>query len=286
MLFPAGVGIGLRAGLADDLLAAPPPELAFVEITPENYLRRGGRYAAMLRETAERWPIVTHGLSLSLGGPDPLDVAALRALDAFLRDIGTPWHSDHLSFGSVGGAMLHDLLPLPFSRAAARHVAERIARVQDVIRVPFAVENITYYEYGTGSEMDEGEFVSEILRATGAGLLLDVNNVYVNSKNHGRDPRATLAQMPLDRVVQIHVAGHDASDPALCVDTHAEAILDDVYALLEWVLPRTGPVPVLLERDDKFPSWDELCSEIHRLDRILRASRSAPIATLAEAGGC
>ncbi|HEX4337904.1 MAG TPA: DUF692 domain-containing protein [Polyangiaceae bacterium] len=270
--FPSGVGIGLRAGLAAELMAAPPAELAFVEVTPENYLRRGGRYAEMLKAAMRRFPVVTHGLSLSLGGPDRLDAEELRALDRFLGDVGTPWHSDHLSFGAVDGAMLHDLLPVPFSRAAVRHVADRIGKVQDALRVPFAVENITYYEPGTGSEMDEGDFVTEVVRTTGAGLLLDVNNVYVNGKNHGLDPRAVLARMPLDRVVQIHIAGHDASDPALLIDTHAEPVLPDVHALLEWVLERTGPVPVLLERDDNFPPWEELCAEVRRIDGILRAA--------------
>jgi len=272
MTIPAGVGIGLRAGLFADLISAPPEELAFVELTPENYLVRGGRYAAMLRQAAERWPVVTHGLSLSLGGPDPLDVAHLHALGALLNDVGTPWHSDHLSFGSVDGVMLHDLLPVPFTRAAVRHVGERIARAQEILRVPLAVENITYYAAGTGAEMDEGDFVSEVVGATSAGLLLDVNNVYVNSKNHGFDARAMLEKMPLRRVVQIHVAGHDASDPDLLVDTHAEPVADDVYSLLKWVLERTGPVPVLLERDDHFPPWEELCAELRRLHAMVRAA--------------
>ena len=274
MIPRSGVGIGLRAGLAAELFAAPPPELAFVEVTPENYLRRGGRYAEMLRNARERWPIVTHGLSLSLGGPDPLDGDALRALGAFLRDVQTPWHSDHLSFGAVDGTMLHELLPVPFSRAAVRHISERIARVEDALGVPFAVENITYYESGTGSEMDEGDFVSEVLRSSGAGLLLDVNNVYVNGKNHGFEPRVVLEKLPLERVVQIHVAGHDATEPELLIDTHAEPLLEDVYALLAWVLERTGPVPVLLERDDNFPPWEELCGELRRLDAIVRAASS------------
>jgi uncharacterized protein (UPF0276 family) len=272
MTIPAGVGIGLRAGLFAELMAAPPDELAFVELTPENYLGRGGRYAAMLAAVVERWPAVTHGLSLSLGGPDPFDLAHLRRLGELVHRIGAPWHSDHLSFGAVDATMLHDLLPVPFTPEAVRHVADRIAQAQEILRLPLAVENISYYAAGTGSEMDEADFVNEVLRATGARLLLDVNNVYVNSKNHGFDARALLDRMPLDRVVQIHVAGHDQSDPELLVDTHAEPVVPDVYALLEWVLERTGPVPVLLERDDQFPPWEELCGEIRRLDAIVRAA--------------
>jgi uncharacterized protein (UPF0276 family) len=272
MSFPRGVGIGLRAGLAEDLFEAPPPELAFVEVTPENYLGRGGRYPALLKRAASRWPVVTHGISLSLGGPDPLERGALAALGGFLRDVGTPWHSDHLSFGIVGGAVLHELLPIPFTRDVARHVAARIGAVQDAIGVPLAVENITYYAVAPHSEMDEGDFVTEVVRSAGAGLLLDVNNVYVNAKNHGFDPRAMIAKMPLDRVVQIHVAGHDASDQELLMDTHAEPVCDDVYSLLGWVLERTGDVPVLLERDDNLPPWEELCSEVSRLHDIAVAA--------------
>jgi hypothetical protein len=226
----------------------------------------------MLRGARERFPIVTHGLSLSLGGPDALEPATLLELAEFLREVGTPWHSDHLCFGSAAGTVLHELLPLPFTLATVAHVTDRIGRVQDALQVPFAVENITYYAAGEGAEMDEGDFLAEVLRRSGASLLLDVNNVYVNGKNHGFDPRAMLAKLPLESVVQIHIAGHDASEPELLVDTHAEPVCDDVYTLLEWVLARTGPVPVLLERDDNLPPWAELCAEIHRLDAILRAA--------------
>ena len=269
----SGVGIGLRAGLAADLFEAAPPELAFVEVTPENYIGRGGRYAALLKKAAERWPVVTHGISLSLGGPDPLHLGTLAMLGSLLRDVGTPWHSDHLSFGCAGGTVLHELLPVPFTRAVARHVAERIDAAREVLGVPVAVENITYYAAASNSEMDEAEFVTEVVRGAGAGLLLDVNNVYVNARNHGFDPRAVLAKMPLARVVQIHVAGHDATDEKLLIDTHAEPVCEDVYSLLAWVLERTGDVPVLLERDDNLPPWEELCAEIRRLDGIVTAAR-------------
>jgi uncharacterized protein (UPF0276 family) len=285
MSSPRGVGIGLRAGLAADLLEAPPPELGFVEVTPENYLGRGGRYPAFLRKAAERWPVVTHGISLSLGGSDPLDRAALAAMGRFLRDLGTPWHSDHLSFGSAG-AVLHELLPIPFTRDVARHVATRIEAAQDAIGLPLAVENITYYALAAHSEMDEADFVAEVVQRAGAGLLLDVNNVYVNAKNHGFDPRVMLAKMPLDRVVQIHVAGHDDSDEELLIDTHAEPVCEDVYALLEWVLERTPEVPVLLERDDNLPPWEELCAEISRLHGIVVAANDRRSASSAGEAAC
>ncbi len=268
-----GVGIGLRAPLVDDLLDAPPPELRFVEVAPENYIARGGRYPADLRRVAARWPVVAHGLSMSLGGVDRLDRDYLHRLRGFLRDIGSPWHSDHLSFGVVGGVALHELLPVPFTRAAAEHVAARVREAQDVLGLPMAVENITYYAT-PGAEMDEGDFIGEVLRSSGCKLLLDVNNVYVNAKNHGFEPLSVLSKLPLAEVVQIHVAGHDASDPELTIDTHAEAISDGVYSLLEWTLARTGPLPVLLERDDDFPPWSELCDEVRRLDGIVQRARA------------
>ena len=270
----AGVGVGLRWAFVEDLFERPPPELAWLEIAPENFMRRGGRYPAALARCAERWPIVTHGLCMSLGGTDPLDASYLTTLRGFLRDVGTPWHSDHLSFGSVGGVATHDLLPIPFTRAAAEHVAARVRRAQDAIDTELAVENITYYAHAGRPEMDEAEFVSEVVRASGCALLLDVNNVYVNGRNHGFDPREVIAKMPLARVVQIHVAGHEQAE-RLLVDTHAQPVRDEVYELLAWTLERMGPVPVLLERDDNFPPWEELCAEIRRLDAIVRGARSA-----------
>jgi uncharacterized protein (UPF0276 family) len=261
--------------VVEGILERAPRELRWVEIAPENYMRRGGLFPATLAACAERFPIVTHGLTMSLGGADPLDDEYLGALSGFLRDVGSPWHSDHLCFGAVGGSVLHDLLPLPFTREAARHVAARVRRAQDALGVPMAVENISYYALPGRAEMDEGEFAAEVVSAAGCGLLLDVNNVWVNSRNFGFDPRDVLAKMPLDRVVQIHVAGPDDSDPRLVVDTHAEPVREEVYDLLAWTLERTGPVPVLLERDGNFPPWSELVAEIQRLDAILSGASAA-----------
>jgi uncharacterized protein (UPF0276 family) len=267
-----GVGLGLRWDLVEDILGRPPPELAWIEVAPENYMRRGGRFPAALTACADRWPIVTHGLCMSLGGTDPLDRTYLKTLGDFRRAIGSPWHSDHLCFGAVDGVALHDLLPLPFTRAAVDHVAARIRQAQDALGVPMAVENISYYAHPGEPEMDEGDFVAEVVAASGCQLMLDVNNLYVNATNHRFDPRALLAKMPLDRVIQIHVAGHDESDPRVLIDTHAEPLKDEVYELLAWTLKRTGQVPVLLERDDNFPPWEELCAELRRLDEILRGA--------------
>ena len=273
-----GVGIGLRWALVDDLLLRPPPELTFIEVAPENFMRRGGRFPDALARCSERWPIVTHGLTMSLGGFDPLASDYLRTLAGFVRSVETPWHSDHLCFGIVGGAVLHDLLPLPFTIEAASHVAARVRQAQDALDIPMAVENISYYAHPGHAEMDEADFAREVTTRAGCGLLLDVNNVYVNAKNHGFDARAMIARMPLDRVVQIHVAGHDDSDPDLVIDTHAEPVKSDVYDLLDFTLRKTGPVPVLLERDDNFPDFGELCEEIAKIDAVLStATASSPV---------
>jgi uncharacterized protein (UPF0276 family) len=270
-----GVGLGLRWALAENIIERPPPELAFIEVAPENYMRRGGLYPASLEACAERWPIVTHGLTMSLGGTDPLSQSYLTTLAAFTKSVASPWHSDHLCFSVAGGVMTHELLPLPFTAEAAEHVAARVMRAQDALGIPMAVENISYYAHPGAPEMDEADFVKAVVSRADCGLLLDVNNVFVNAKNHGFDPRRIIAKMPLDRVVQIHIAGHDASNPAMILDTHAESVRDEVYDLLDFTLARTGPVPVLLERDDNFPSWDELCQEIAKLDAILRRAETA-----------
>jgi len=235
-------------------------------------MRRGGLYLASLNACAQRWPIVTHGLTMSLGGVDPLPAEYLATLASFVRRVSTPWHSDHLCFTVAGGVVTHELLPLPFTAEAVEHVAVRVMRAQDALGIPMAVENISYYAHPGAPEMDEADFAAAVVARAGCSLLLDVNNVYVNAQNHGFDAQAMIAKMPLDKVLQIHVAGHDTSDPSLVLDTHAEAVRDEVYDLLAFTLRRTGNVPVLLERDDNFPSWDELCAELAKLDAILRES--------------
>jgi uncharacterized protein (UPF0276 family) len=275
----SGVGIGLRWALVEDILERPPPELAWLEVAPENFMRRGGRFPAALARLAERWPVVTHGLAMSLGGTERFDDGYMRTLRGFLREVETPWHSDHLCFGAVSGVAMHDLLPMPFTRAAAAHLAERIRRARDLVDRPFAVENISYYAHPGQAEMDEGDFVSEVVALADCALLLDVNNVYVNAQNHRFDPRAMIAKLPLDRVVQIHVAGHDDSEPDLVIDTHAEPMKNEVLDLLAFTFERTGPVPVLLERDDNFPPWEELSAELRAIARIAAAAGHAPRAT-------
>jgi uncharacterized protein (UPF0276 family) len=245
-------------------------------------MRRGGRFPENLRRCRERWPFATHGLAMSLGSVDPLDERYLKTVAGFLRDIEAPWHSDHLCFSVAHGKASHDLLPLPWNEETAKHFVERIKRAQDQLPCPLAVENISYYVTPNGSTLDDAEFVSAVVRESGCKLMLDVNNIYVNARNHGENPRDILSRMPLDQVVQIHVAGHYYEEPDFIIDTHAEPLCDDVYELLAWTLERTGRVPVLLERDDDFPPFDELYAEIEKLDRIWQAAPQHTTASASE----
>ena len=273
---PVGVGLGLRWEFIDELLATL-PELPLLEISPENYVGRGGRYPALLAQLTPRYPMLSHGLMLSLGGSDPFDAAALRDLRAFLDEIRAPWHSDHLCFSTVGGAVLHDLLPVPFLESEVRRIADRICRVQDALGRPMAVENVSYYMHPGAAEMTEAEFVARVCEAADCLLMLDVNNAYVNAQNFGHDVRAWLRAVPLERVVQMHVAGHDwfsdgefelTSGPGpgrLIVDTHGADVVPDVLTLLEEVVSQTGPVPVVLERDQSIPALPALLDELARV---------------------
>ena len=270
-----GVGLGLRFALLDDLLSRSTEELAairFLECHPENYMRRGGRFPAGLSSCRERWPFVTHGLSMSLGGVDPLEPEYMKTLAGFLRELDVPWHSDHLCFSVAHQVASHDLLPVPFNDETVKHFAARIRQAQSMIPTRLAVENVSYYVTPKGSTLDEGDFVRAVVEESGCGLMLDVNNVFVNAQNHGHDAKVILAKMPLDRVVQIHVAGHWQEEPGFIIDTHSEPVADEVYELLSWTLERTGKVPILLERDDDFPTFDELLDEVKRLDAIWRAA--------------
>ncbi len=264
---PTGVGLGLRGVLLDAILAGEADgKLAFLEVCPENYMHRGGKLPRQFEQIAERIPIITHGLMLSLGSADPFDDEYLRELGQFVARHNTTWHSDHLCFSGHAGAVLHDLLPLPMTRATVVHVVERIARAQDKIGKPLAIENISYYVPMPGELAHEGEFVGEVCERADCGLLLDVNNIYVNAKNFGLDAFELLRGYPLDRVVQMHVAGHTRWDRFdMWLDDHGATAEPIVHAMMQWVVERTGPLPVLLERDQSIPSLAELLDEVAAL---------------------
>ena len=263
-----GVGLGLRWDFLEEVLDGPDTGVAFFEVSPENYLGRGGYYPASLERIAERYPIVTHGLSLSIGAADEPDPAYLVALRTEVNRLGTPWHSDHLCFSSAGKRMLHELLPLQFSAENVARVSERAQRMTDFLGRPFALENITYYLHPGRREMPELEFLNRVLERADAKLLLDVNNVYVNARNHAFDPYDFIAGLPLERVVEIHVAGHRSLDSGLLLDTHGQPVADPVLDLLAWTLERTGPVPVLLERDNDVPELPVLLTEVAKLAQL------------------
>ena len=263
-----GVGLGLRHELSRDLFEARPAEVGWVEIHPENFIGRGGSFAAMLEEAAARYDVVTHGLTQCVGSPDPLDATYLRSLRELLRRQNARWHSEHLAWGNLGGRFSHDLLPLPFTRAAVRRAAETIRELRDRLEVDVAIENASYYGHPGEAEMNEIEFLGEVLEAADCKVLLDVNNVWVNSKNHGFDPRAYVSRVPAERVVQLHVAGHFVRTDGLIIDTHAEPVCEGVYTLLEHTLAHVGEVPILLERDGNYPAFSTLLDEVRRLDAI------------------
>jgi uncharacterized protein (UPF0276 family) len=281
----AGVGLGLRWEIDEALVETLPP-LDFLELAPENYIRRGGYHGDALEYLAAHYPLVTHGLSLSLGGVDPLDQGYMRDVAGLVRDLGSPWHSDHLSFGTSRGRSLHDLLPIAFTEAGVRRLVDRVRRAQDAIGVPLAVENISFYLPPAADEMPEAEFIARVCDGSGCGLLLDVNNLYVNATNFGFDPRAWLDVVPLDHVVQMHIAGHAWFDEsltprrsgeagALIIDTHGAAVTSPVLALFGEVIRRIGPVPVLLERDHEVPPLAVLLEEVSALKAVIASALGA-----------
>lgn len=265
-----GVGLGLRHELSRDLFEARPSEVGWVEIHPENFIGRGGSFAAMLDEASARYPIITHGLTQCVGSPDALDPGYLASLKTLLRRTGARWHSEHLAWGNLGGRFSHDLLPLPFTRAAVRRAVETIRELRDRLELDVAVENTSYYGHPGEAETNEIDFLVEVLEAADCKVLLDVNNVWVNSKNHGFDPRAYVSRVPAERVVQLHVAGHFVRKDGLIIDTHAEPVCEGVYTLLEHTLAHVGDVPILLERDGNYPAFSVLLDEVKRLDAIRR----------------
>jgi uncharacterized protein (UPF0276 family) len=262
------VGLGYRRALHDEMMAIDPRRIDFVEIAPENYLGLGGRWRRRLDAVKARWPIITHGLSMSLGGRDPIDRTLVEGVAAFVEEVNTPWHSDHLCWSSAGGSHLHELLPLELTRASVDRIAERYRSIESELSIPYAIENVSAYARRSEDELEEPEFVREVVERTGCKLLLDVNNIYVNAVNFGQDAHDLLARFPAEAAVQIHVAGFLREAPDLVIDTHGEAVADPVWPLLEEALKRTGPVSVLLERDFNFPPLEELLREVEIIREI------------------
>lgn len=263
-----GVGLGLRRPLLEETLTAT-SLIDWLEFTPENYMGRGGKAIQTLKRAAERYPLISHGVSLSIGSLDPVSEDYLAELDELFQWTRPAWFSDHLCFSSFEGNYFNDLMPLPRTRETVRHVANRIRLIRDRLQRPMLIENISQYMNAPTDEMPDVDFLSAILEQADCGLLLDVNNVYVNSQNHGFDPVAFLGQLPLERVVQIHVAGHHRFPEGL-VDTHGAPVIEPVWDLLRWTLERCRPCGVMLERDTHIPAFEELVAELSMIRRIWR----------------
>jgi uncharacterized protein len=267
----ASAGLGLRRALLDALLDAPAGGFDFLECAPDNWIGVGGRYGEALAALSARHPLTCHGLSLSLGGIEPLDETFLARTRRFLEQHRVRLYSEHLSYCADDGH-LYDLMPIPFTEEAVHHVAARIRRVQDALGRRIAVENVSYYAAHPAVEgaraMSEDDFVAAVLEEADCDLLLDVNNVYVNAINHRYDANEFLARMPGQRIVSYHIAGHYDEADDLKVDTHGAAVKDDVWALLEAAYRLHGVRPTLLERDFNFPPLPALLEEVARIRRI------------------
>lgn len=264
-----GAGLGLRRALLGSLREQPDAAIDFFEIAPENWIGVGGHLGRTLRAFTERYPFVCHGLSLSLGGNDPLDETLLARIRRLLDAHGIAIYSEHLSYCADGGH-LYDLMPIPFTDEAVHHVAGRIRQTQDILGQRIAVENVSYYA-APGQEMREIDFVNAVLAEADCDLLLDVNNIYVNSINHRYDADAFLDALPGERVAYIHVAGHYDEAPDLKVDTHGARVIDPVWRLLERAYAKFGVKPTLIERDFNFPPLAELVGEVAHARRLQHA---------------
>jgi uncharacterized protein (UPF0276 family) len=251
-----GAGIGLRVAHYDHILEKK-PEVEWFEIIAENYLVEGGKPLRVLDQILEQYQVIMHGVSLYFGSPEKPNRDHLKKLKALVRRTGTPWMADHLCWGSVDGTYTHDLLPLPYTKATIKAASEKIRYVQDTLEIPIAVENLSSYATFSASTMTEWEFLNEVVEAANCGILLDVNNVYVSSQNHGFDPKKYIDAVPADRVAQIHIAGHCRMEDII-IDTHDRAPIPEVWKLYDHALKRIGHTPTLLEWDARIPSFQEV----------------------------
>ena len=265
-----GFGLGLRTEHYADFgvgLSAR-PAVDWLEILSENYLVPGGKPLQQLDRIRADHPMVMHGVSLSIGGTDALDLAYLRSLRALADRVQPGWLSDHLCWTGVAGRNLHDLLPLPLTEATLRHVVDRVGRVQDLLGRRLVLENVSSYLQFADDELAEHDFLAELARRADCWLLLDVNNVHVSSVNHGFDAHAYIDALPAERVVQLHLAGHSQGDDGLLIDTHDAPVAEVVWSLYAHTLRRMGPKPTMIERDDQIPALAELLAELDRARQI------------------
>lgn len=270
------IGLGLRRDHVDELLNGVHPEIGFLELAPENWLPFGGQLQKKLTALADRYPLLCHGLSLNIGGPDPLSERFLADLKVFFNRFPMLCYSEHLSYTAAGGQM-YDLLPMPFRKDAISHLVSRIHQVQDTLQRPLVLENISYYT-PVSAEMSELEFLLEVLERADCQLLLDVNNVYVNSVNHGYDSREFIRALPSNRIRYGHIAGHYVQHEHLLIDTHGADVCPDVWQLLAYAYHCHGIFPTLLERDFNLPDLAELTAELQIIKNIQQQNQVMQVA--------
>ena len=269
-----GAGLGLRRAFTGPLADSFPAEVDFMEVAPENWIDVGGRLGYRFRAITEKVPLVCHGLSLNLGGPAPLDEAFLRKVKQFLDTHDVRCYSEHLSYCADDGH-LYDLMPIPFTDEAVHYTAERIRRAQEIIGRRMAIENVSYYA-APGQEMEEIDFINSVLAEADCDLLLDINNIYVNSINHRYEAESWLKSLPAERVAYAHVAGHYVEAKDLRVDTHGADVIDPVWKLLEVAYGHFGVFPTLLERDFNIPPLPVLLDEVNAIHQIQSRQETHP----------
>jgi uncharacterized protein (UPF0276 family) len=271
-----GAGLGLRRSFLSEIIERQPSQVGFYEVAPENWMTIGGKLGKQFRAMTERHPFICHGLSLSIGSGDPLDEGFVRDLKLFMAEHAIKFYSEHLSYCSEQGH-LYDLMPMPFTEDAVKHVAQRIRRVQDILEQKIAIENISYYA-APGREMAEIDFFNAVVAEADCDVLLDINNIYVNSINHGYDAEAFLRAIPAQRVTYAHIAGHYVEAEDFLVDTHGAPVIDPVWGLLDKAYKLHGMFPTLLERDFNLPPLDELLKEVATIAAIQHAQTEKRVA--------
>lgn len=264
------VGLGLRSDFLQDLLLQDKQVVDFLEIAPENWMKVGGLRAKQLQQIKEKYPIIAHGLNLSIGGPTPIDDEFLEMLFQFFNEYNIDCYSEHLSYCQDEQGYFHDLLPIPFTDEAVDYVSHRISYVQHKLNRQIAFENSSYY-VAPGQQISELDFINSIITKSDSLLLLDVNNVYVNSVNHQYDPYVFVKNLPSDRIAYIHIAGHLQKEPHLIIDTHGAKVIDNVWKLLAYTYEIHGVKPTLLERDADIPPINDLLLETNKIKQIQEA---------------
>ncbi len=269
-----GIGVGLRVPHYQHILSQK-PVVDWFEIISENFMVEGGRPLEILDQILAQYRVVQHGVSMYFGSADRLNRDHLQKIKRLVKRTGTPWLSDHLCWGSVDGRYTHDLLPMPYTMGVAKHTAEKVRQAQDFLEVPICVENVSSYAEYQHSNMTEWEFLSEVVERADCGMLLDVNNIYVSSENHGFDPMDYVRGVPHHRVGQIHIAGHTRYEKVI-LDTHDHPVPDPVWALYAEAIRLSGHTATLLEWDDRIPSFDEVHAEALKANKFLHDYVHAP----------